>query len=126
MLADHYNGFFKDFVEDSLLFKILPSLSDEIKKLNPNMDAFCVANDTQPLLSFEAKGSRIGQNTFLFVEALRQWESLQSKLDLNEAYMKARGTFTGKYIDFEIFKIKSKLLDSKNQRVRALSHSVKM
>ena len=79
-----------------LTFQILKSLSEEIKKQSPTMDAYCVANGNSPLLSYGAKGTRVGRKTFLFVPALRQWENLHSAMDLTEAYKRARSTFTGK------------------------------
>ncbi len=60
------------------------------------MDAYCVANGARPLLSYGAKGTRIGRKTFLFVQALRQWENLIPQMDLSEAYKRARSSFTGK------------------------------
>lgn len=60
------------------------------------MDAYCVANGARPLLSYGAKGTRVGRKTFLFAAALRQWESLHEQMDLSEAYKKARKNFTGK------------------------------
>lgn len=60
------------------------------------MDAYCVSNGVRPLLSYGAKGTRVGRKTFLFVAALKQWEKLHSQLDLTEAYKKAKGIFTGK------------------------------
>ena len=67
-----------------------------IKSQNSSMDAYCVANGIRPLLSYGAKGTRIGRKTFLFVAALKQWEHLHSSMDLTEAYKRARNTFTGK------------------------------
>ncbi len=67
-----------------------------IKQQSPTMDAYCVANGVRPLLSYGAKGTRIGRKTFLFVQALRQWESLIPQMDLTEAYKRARNTFAGK------------------------------
>jgi hypothetical protein len=78
------------------MFQILRSLSEVIKQQNPNMDAYCVANGIRPLFSYGAKGTRIGRKTFLFVQALRQWEGLLSQMDLTEAYKRARNTFAGK------------------------------
>jgi hypothetical protein len=60
------------------------------------MDAYCVANGARPLLSYGAKGTRVGRKTFLFVQALRQWESLIPQMDLTEAYKRARNSFAGK------------------------------
>lgn len=60
------------------------------------MDAYCVANGPRPLLSYGAKGTRIGRKTFIFVAALKQWEKHLDKMDLTEAYKHARSTFTGK------------------------------
>jgi len=71
-------------------------LSEAVKGLNPNMDAYCVANGPRPLLSYGAKGTRVGRKTFLFTAALRQWEQLHDKMDLNEAYKRARRNFSGK------------------------------
>lgn len=67
-----------------------------IKTLDPSMDAYCAANGPRPLLSYGAKGTRIGRKTFLFVAALKQWEKHLDKMDLTEAYKHARSTFTGK------------------------------
>jgi hypothetical protein len=60
------------------------------------MDAYCVQNGARPLLSYGAKGTRVGRKTFLFVAALRQWESLHEKMDLTEAYKRAKNSFKGK------------------------------
>jgi hypothetical protein len=60
------------------------------------MDAYCVQNGVRPLLSYGAKGTRVGRKTFLFVAALRQWESLHGSMDLTEAYKRAKGNFLGK------------------------------
>ncbi len=60
------------------------------------MDAYCVANGTRPLLSYGAKGTRLGRKTFLFVAALKQWEQFHSELDLTEAYKLAKNSFNGK------------------------------
>ncbi len=60
------------------------------------MDAYCVANGTRPLLSYGAKGTRLGRKTFLYVAALKQWEHLHSELDLTEAYKLAKNSFNGK------------------------------
>jgi hypothetical protein len=60
------------------------------------MDAYCVANGVRPLLSYGAKGTRVGRKTFIFTTALKNWENLHSKMDLSEAYKKARNTFAGK------------------------------
>jgi hypothetical protein len=60
------------------------------------MDAYCVANGVRPLLSYGAKGTRAGRKTYIFTSALKNWESLHSKMDLSEAYKKARNTFAGK------------------------------
>jgi hypothetical protein len=55
-----------------------------------------VANGARPLLSYGAKGTRVGRKTFLFAQALRQWESLHSQMDLSEAYKRAKQNFAGK------------------------------
>ncbi len=60
------------------------------------MDAYCVQNGARPLLSYGAKGTRVGRKTFLFVAALRQWEGLHGSLELAEAYKRARNSFVGK------------------------------
>lgn len=60
------------------------------------MDAYCVANGTRPLLSYGAKGTRVGRKTSIFVPALKQWEHLHEQLDLNEAYKRAKKLFVGK------------------------------
>ncbi len=60
------------------------------------MDAYCVQNGARPLLSYGAKGTRVGRKTFLFVSALRQWEGLHGSMDLTEAYKRARNGFVGK------------------------------
>ena len=60
------------------------------------MDAYCAANGARPLLSYGAKGTRVGRKTFLFAAALRQWEHLHDQMDLTEAYKKAKKNFTGK------------------------------
>ncbi len=55
-----------------------------------------MGNGVRPLLSYGAKGTRVGRKTFIFTTALKNWESLHSKMDLSEAYKKARNTFAGK------------------------------
>jgi hypothetical protein len=60
------------------------------------MDAYCVANGMRPLLSYGAKGTRVGRKTFIFVAALKQWESLLEQMDLAEAYKRAKKLFVGK------------------------------
>ena len=74
----------------------MKSLSEAIKAQNTTMDAYCVQNGVRPLLSYGAKGTRVGRKTFLFASALRQWEHLHDRLDLAEAYKKAKNTFNGK------------------------------
>jgi hypothetical protein len=78
------------------LFQILRSLSEVIKTQNPKIDAYCVANGIRPLLSYGAKGTRVGRRTFLFVAALKQWENLHHLMDLTEAYKRAKNSFKGK------------------------------
>ncbi len=72
------------------------SLSDVVKTQNPKMDAYCVANGVRPLLSYGAKGTRVGRRTFLFVAALKQWENLHHLMDLTESYKRAKNSFKGK------------------------------
>ena len=60
------------------------------------MDAYCVANGVRPLLSYGAKGTKVGRKTYIFTAALKQWESLHAQMDLTEAYRRARNTFAGK------------------------------
>jgi len=74
----------------------LKSLSEVIKAQGTAMDAYCVQNRARPLLSYGAKGTRVGRKTFLFAAALRQWEHLHEQMDLVEAYKKAKKNFTGK------------------------------
>ncbi len=60
------------------------------------MDAYCVSNGVRPLLSYGPKGTRVGRKTYIFTTALKTFESLLPKMDLTEAYKKARNTFAGK------------------------------
>jgi hypothetical protein len=60
------------------------------------MDAYCVSNGVRPLLSYGAKGTRVGRKTYIFTTALKNFESLHGQMDLTEAYKKARNTFAGK------------------------------
>ena len=59
-----------------------------IKTQDASMDAYCVANGVRPLLSYGAKGTRVGRKTYIFTAALKKWENLHSRLDLTEAYKK--------------------------------------
>jgi hypothetical protein len=76
--------------------QILKSLAEVVKAQNATMDAYCVSNGIRPLLSYGAKGTRVGRKTFLFVSALKQWESLHHLMDLTEAYKRAKASFKGK------------------------------
>jgi hypothetical protein len=67
-----------------------------IKTQNQSMDAYCVSNGVRPLLSYGAKGTRVGRKTYIFTTALKNFESLHHLMDLSEAYKKARNTFAGK------------------------------
>lgn len=83
------------------------------------MDAYCVPNGVRPLLSYGAKGTRIGRKTFIFTAALKNWEHLHSQMDLGEAYKKARNTYAGKMEQvFVVLKegIYSSMLSGSNQQ----------
>lgn len=72
------------------------ALSKVLNERNDENDAFCVSNTSRPLLSFGPKGVKGNRRTYLYVEALRKFETEARRADLTEAYKKAKPMYNGR------------------------------
>jgi len=59
-------------------------------------DAYVITNTSRPLLSHGPKGVKGNRRTHLYVEALRKFEEKCKKIDLTEAYKRAKPMYNGR------------------------------
>jgi len=59
-------------------------------------DSYVITNTSRPLLSHGPKGIKGNRRTYLYVEALRKFEEEAKRMDLTEAYKRARPMYNGR------------------------------
>ncbi len=76
--------------------QILRGLSKVLNDKNDGTESYCITNTSRPLLSIGPKGGKGNRRSYLYIEALRNFEAECKKIDLTEAYKKAKPMYNGR------------------------------